>query len=119
MHDESDAAHSVTISAAAEEESMNHRPECVGISALSSTPSTTHFLPIFWMLPSAFSSMVVSRPRCCPWSAASREVARLVAVDHLLVAVEHAHEVGAHLSSRQPRGDDMLAAGSSVVSTEH
>src|SRR5688500_3974282 len=60
------AAHSVTISAAAEDESMNHRPGPVGISALSSTPSTTHLRPIFWMLPSAFSSMVVSPPAMLP-----------------------------------------------------
>jgi hypothetical protein len=38
----------------------------VGISALSSTPSTVHFLPIFWMLPSAFSSMVVRPPAMLP-----------------------------------------------------
>ena len=60
------AAHSVTISAAAEELSMNHSPGCVGASALSSTPSTTHFFPIFWMLPSAFSSIVVSPPAMLP-----------------------------------------------------
>ena len=47
-------------------ESMNHRPGWVGISALSITPSTLHFLPIFWMLPSAFSSMVVRPPRMLP-----------------------------------------------------
>ncbi|SIK49245.1 Uncharacterised protein [Mycobacteroides abscessus subsp. abscessus] len=57
-----DAAHSVTISAAADDESMNHSPDDVGISALSSTPSTLHCLPIFWMLPIAFSSMVVRPP---------------------------------------------------------
>ena len=60
------AAHSVTISAAADELSMNHSPACDGISALSSTPSTTHFLPIFWMLPSAFSSIVVKPPAMLP-----------------------------------------------------
>ena len=54
------------LSAAADELSMNHRPLCVGISALSSTPSTVHFLPIFWMLPSAFSSMVVRPPSMLP-----------------------------------------------------
>jgi len=41
------AAHNVTISAAADELSMNHRPGWRGISALSSTPSTMHFFPIF------------------------------------------------------------------------
>ena len=61
-----DAAHSVTISAAAEDESINHKPGPVGISALSITPSTRHFLPIFWILPIAFSSMVVSPPRILP-----------------------------------------------------
>ncbi len=45
---------------------MNHRPGPVGDSALSSTPSTTHFFPIFWMLPSAFSSMVVRPPAMFP-----------------------------------------------------
>ncbi len=45
---------------------MNHRPGPVGSSALSSTPSTVHFLPIFWMLPSAFSSMVVKPPAIFP-----------------------------------------------------
>ena len=34
-------------SAAADELSMNHSPGPVGVSALSSTPSMTHFLPIF------------------------------------------------------------------------
>jgi hypothetical protein len=61
-----DAAHSVTISAAADDESMNHRPGPVGTSALSSTPSTTHLRPIFWMLPSAFSSIVVRPPAMFP-----------------------------------------------------
>ena len=42
-----EAAQRVTISAAAEEESMNHKPGPVGVSALSSTPSTMHCLPIF------------------------------------------------------------------------
>ena len=46
---------------------MNHSPDPVGASALSSTPSTVHFLPIFWMLPSAFSSMVVSPPSILPF----------------------------------------------------
>ncbi len=45
---------------------MNHRPGPSGISALSITPSTRHCLPIFWMLPSAFSSMVVSPPAILP-----------------------------------------------------
>ena len=45
---------------------MNHSPGCVGISALSITPSTVHFLPIFWMLPSAFSSIVVRPPAMLP-----------------------------------------------------
>ncbi len=45
---------------------MNHSPGRVGVSALSSTPITLHFLPIFWMLPSAFSSMVVSPPAMLP-----------------------------------------------------
>src|SRR5688572_3232412 len=61
-----DAAHSVTISAAAEDESMNHRPGCVGCSALSNTPSTMHWRPIFWILPSAFSSIVVRPPAMLP-----------------------------------------------------
>ena len=61
-----EAAQSVTISAAAEDESMNQSPLWVGSSALSSTPSTVHFLPIFWMLPSAFSSMVVRPPSMLP-----------------------------------------------------
>ncbi len=45
---------------------MNQRPGPVGASALSSTPSTRHLRPIFWMLPSAFSSMVVSPPAMLP-----------------------------------------------------
>jgi len=45
----------MTISAAAEDESMNRRQSLLGVPALSSTPSTTHFLPIFWLLPSAYS----------------------------------------------------------------
>src|SRR5438045_626743 len=45
---------------------MNHRPGPLGTSALSRTPSTMHRLPIFWMLPSAFSSMVVSPPAILP-----------------------------------------------------
>ncbi len=45
---------------------MNHRPGWVGISALSITPSTVHFLPIFWMLPRAFSSIVVRPPAMLP-----------------------------------------------------
>src|SRR5947207_3141467 len=45
---------------------MNHRPGCVGSSALSSTPSTMHLRPIFWMLPSAFSSIVVRPPAMLP-----------------------------------------------------
>ena len=57
---------SFTISAAADDESMNHRPGPVGASPLSITPSTMHFLPIFWMLPSAFSSMVVRPPAILP-----------------------------------------------------
>src|SRR5262249_16390946 len=61
-----DAAHSVTISAAADDESMNQRPGLDGSSALSSTPITLHFLPIFWMLPSAFSSIVVRPPAMLP-----------------------------------------------------
>ena len=72
---------------------MNHRPGPVGTSALSSTPSTRHFLPIFWMLPSAFSSMVVSPPAMLPlvgWE--SDQIAGLVPLDHFLVAVEHGHE---------------------------
>ena len=60
------AAQSVTISAAADELSMNQRPACVGISALSSTPSTVQRRPIFWMLPSAFSSIVVRPPAMLP-----------------------------------------------------
>src|SRR5258706_4782318 len=60
------AAHSVTISAAAEDESMNQRPGAVGVSALSSTPSIRHLRPIFWILPSAFSSMVVRPPAMLP-----------------------------------------------------
>src|SRR5204863_8263068 len=40
------AAQSVTISAAADDESMNHRPGKVGASALSRMPSTTHLRPI-------------------------------------------------------------------------
>src|SRR5258707_7152855 len=45
---------------------MNHKPGPVGVSALSSTPSTRHLRPIFWMLPSAFSSMVVRPPAMLP-----------------------------------------------------
>src|SRR6185503_6582107 len=60
------AAHRVTISAAAEDESMNHSPGPVGVSALSSTPSTWHLRPIFWMLPSAFSSIVLRPPAMLP-----------------------------------------------------
>src|SRR5260221_2504213 len=45
---------------------MNHSPGCVGISALSRMPSTTHLRPIFWMLPSAFSSIVVRPPAMLP-----------------------------------------------------
>src|SRR5439155_8730024 len=39
------------------------------------------------------------------------QVARLVLGNHVLVAVEHAHEVGAHLVVAAARGDDLLAAG--------
>ena len=56
----------MTISAAALDESMNQRPGCVGASALSMTPSTVQRLPIFWMLPSAFSSIVVRPPAMLP-----------------------------------------------------
>src|SRR5258706_10028405 len=45
---------------------MNHRAGAVGISALSRTPSTMHLRPIFWMLPSAFSSIVVRPPAMLP-----------------------------------------------------
>jgi hypothetical protein len=45
---------------------MNHRPGLVGVSALSSTPTTLQFFPIFWMLPSAFSSIVVRPPAMLP-----------------------------------------------------
>ena len=37
----------MTISAAADEESINHNPGPVGISALSNTPSTRHFFADF------------------------------------------------------------------------
>jgi hypothetical protein len=39
------------------------------------------------------------------------EVAGLVAVDHVLVAVEHEHEALAHRVAGAARGDDVLAAG--------
>ena len=65
-HKAGGGAYRVTISAAAEEESMNHKPGPVGASALSRAPITLHFLPIFWMLPSAFSSMVVRPPSMLP-----------------------------------------------------
>ena len=91
---------------------MNQRPGPVGASALSSTPSTMHLRPIFWMLPSAFSSMVVRPPAMLPLvGCESRQVAGLVAVDHLLVAVEHEHELLAHLVVAAARGDQVLAAG--------
>src|SRR3712207_4175765 len=45
---------------------MNQSPGPVGVSALSSTPTTLHFLPIFWMLPRAFSSIVVRPPAMLP-----------------------------------------------------
>jgi len=45
---------------------MNQSPGPAGTSALSSTPSIMHFLPIFWMLPSAFSSIVVRPPAMLP-----------------------------------------------------
>ena len=38
----------------------------LGASCLSRAPITLHFLPIFWMLPSAFSSMVVRPPAMLP-----------------------------------------------------
>ena len=40
-----------------------------------------------------------------------RKVGSLVAVDDLLIAVEHAHEVGAYLVVTAARRDDLLAAG--------
>src|SRR6266480_2895833 len=39
------------------------------------------------------------------------EVARFVAVDHLLVAIEHEHELVAHLGRPATGGDELLAAG--------
>src|SRR5690349_16543235 len=39
------------------------------------------------------------------------KIARLVPLDDLLIAVEHAHEVGAHLVVAAARRDDLLAAG--------
>ena len=60
-----------------------------------------HLRPIFWMLPSAFSSIVVSPPAMLPFvgceSDRSDVLWRLI---DLLVAVEHAHEVGAHVDRR-------------------
>ena len=71
-----------------------------------------HLRPIFWMLPSAFSSMVVRPPAMLPLvGCESRQVARLVAVDDLLVAVEHELELLAHLVGAAARGHQVLAAG--------
>ncbi len=99
---------------------MNHSPGCVGISALSSTPSTMHLRPIFWMLPSAFSSIVVRPPAMLPFvGCESDRSRRLVAVDDVLVAIEHAHEIGAHLVVAAARGDDLLAAGQLGRLAEH
>jgi hypothetical protein len=56
-----------------------------------------HFLPIFWI----------------------GEVARLVAVDHLLVAVEHEHEALLHLRRAAALGHDALAAGDLGGLAEH
>src|SRR6266853_2086865 len=39
------------------------------------------------------------------------EIARFVAVDHFLVAVEHEHELVAHLGRPATRGHELLAAG--------
>src|SRR6266516_950146 len=39
------------------------------------------------------------------------EVARFVAVDHLLIAIEHEHELVAHLGRPATGGDELLAAG--------
>ena len=56
---------------------MNHRPGPVGVTALSSVPMTGAFVPIFWMLPRAFSSMVVKPPSMLPlvgWESERSEV---------------------------------------------
>jgi hypothetical protein len=112
VHRIAEAAQSVTISAAALLLSMNHRPGWVGASALSSTPSTVQLRPIFWMLPSAFSSMVVSPPSMLPlvgWLSLRSEV--LLASIIALVAVEHRHELLGDLRRAAALRDQVLAAG--------
>ena len=79
-----------------------------------------HLRPIFWMLPSAFSSIVVSPPAMLPLvGCESDRSLRLVAIDDFLIAVEHAHELGAHLVVAAARRDDLLAAGELGGLAEH
>ena len=59
------AAHNVTISAAADDESMKLKPGFRG-SCAGSRKSTIVQRPAFWMFPRAFSSIVVSPPRMLP-----------------------------------------------------
>ena len=99
---------------------MNHRPGPVGISALSSTPSTMHCWPIFWMLPSAFSSIVVRPPAMLPLVGCESERSDVLwRLIDFLIAIEHAHELGANLVVAAARGDDLLAAGELGRFAEH
>src|SRR5579859_5382188 len=61
-----EAAHNVRASAAAEDVSMNQRPLPEGASAGLRHPTYFARLPIFWIFPNAFSSMVVRPPRMLP-----------------------------------------------------
>src|SRR5437762_13704465 len=98
---------------------MNQRPGPLGVSALSSTPSTRHLRPIFWMLPSAFSSMVVRPPAMLPLvgceSIRSPVLWRLMTS----VAVEDELELLAHRVVPAARGDQLLAPGELGGFAEH
>ena len=60
------AACKVTHSAAAEEVSIKYKPLPFFGSSAGSNTSTNLQFPIFWKLPNAFSSIVVSPPAMLP-----------------------------------------------------
>ena len=79
-----------------------------------------HLRPIFWMLPSAFSSMVVRPPAMLPLvGCESRQVARLVAVDDLLVRSKTIWNFSRTSSLRQRAATRCSPPVSSVVSPKH
>src|SRR6185503_18787719 len=89
---------------------MNHRPGPAGISALSSTPSTMHLRPIFWMLPSAFSSIVVKPPSMLPLVGCEM----LAAGELGGLAEDQGHAVGIELVERVAHRRVGAAAGGGV-----